>query len=800
MRGTQSQSLLNPLRVVFTTCALALCLQQSAQAAPGSDTEPHWYRLGNIVGAVWEQSTGQLHIVGDGSPQAAGFSSQDVAIALEWGTGRADNPGYVSIDPNSQDPSAPFMNVVVNDGALNTSFGWTMFEADRVMKSMAVGADSLTRAMLKVPVRGFKNMIEIGDAHATAAQDVWSRFWFRPGAHRELVDEHALKIVSATVKIDTEVMVRRGNALVSSGGARDVKADEFATFFNTHYEQLAQEEPVLQRLQQLYRLLLIAEWVRGQRLPVDYAYLRNAAAAEYPMPVETPGIGVESTTVVGSTTRYARVFGGVSFAGLELAPTRTKLDEFAARTLAQAKEPSGTSQVNPRRDATVASFPHHPVHQTRFAKRLVTRLALANGRYLELWGRTPNAGELSTYEAGDTVLAQPVLLGVNPNPVEFARGVLGPSGSSRRTEKRGVQGHPAFPVRTYQMFDEEGRQLGVFSQHRLDQRRGEFVVESDAASTTMTLVPDGDALVWVEQSPDHLLHFEPMSGLLVAEQVGQQLIVYQRNRYGVIERILLVESDKKKQVVFEGVLGNNGRRLLALRPTGGADVLLVGGGKLNHSGAKAPRSLKVQLPYQRSGEWRTLSVDVAEGKLTGTADDARLADYLGLQAHRIAAALLEPRDTPTVLGFGARTLVIEGKAGQAFLLDTSVENPTRLLALYQRAIGNVPADIALDAEGYTAIVFGSHQASEVQLVAADGRHGVLSGEVAQNYIQRLRGPGRPVIGARRDIIEQGLPDDVKREEEQIYQHLAPRVWLQSPMMRRHGMNLIAQWRLASLKR
>jgi hypothetical protein len=353
-------------------------------------------------------------------------------------------------------------------------------------------------------------------------------------------------------------------------------------------------------------------------------------------------------------------------------------------------------------------------------------------------------------------------------------------------------------VRTYQMFDEEGRQLGVFSQHRLDQRRGEFVVESDAASKTMTLMPDGDALVWAEQGPDHLAHFEPMSGMLVAEQVGQQLIVYQRNRHGVIERIMLVEPDKKKQVVFEGVLGNNGRRLLALRPTGhGSDVLLAGDGKLNHPGAKATRSLKVRLPYQRSGEWRTLSVDVAQGNLTGTGDDARLADYLGLQGHRIAAALLEPRDTPTLLGFGARTLVIDGSAGQAFLLDTSVENPTRLLALYQRAIGNVPADIALDADGYTAVVFGSQQASQVQLAAADGRHGVLSGEAAYNYIQRLRRPGRPVLGPRRDIIEQGLPDDVKREEEQIYQHLAPRVWLQSPAIRRHGMNLIAHWTLAN---
>ncbi len=748
-------------------------LAESAEAPSG---DPHWFRLGNVVGAVWEEGKGQLHIVGDRDAKAAGFSAQDLAVALEWGSGRADNPGYVSIDPKPADPKGPFMDVVVNDEALNTSFGWTMFEADRVMKSMALGADSLTRAMVDIPVPGFKTITKISDSRSDASTDIWSRFWFRPGPHQEQADRHAFRISNATVRIDTEVLLRKGNALVSSGGKRDPVADEFANFFNSNYDKLAREEPVLQRLQQLFRLLLVAEWVRSQRFPIDSAYLRHAAEPQFPMPMETPSIGVESISTHGAAVRHAQVFGGVSFAGLELAVARANLERFATDALDAARKPHSVATAQTGAGVAVASIPPDATRRPRYTKHLLAKIPLLEGRFLELWGRPPVGGELSEYDAEDTVLAQPELFGVNPNPVTFERGVLGPSGSSRRTEKRGVQGQEPFPLRAYQLFDVEGQLCGNFTKHRLDQQMARFVVEPLDASDPWVLLPDGESLVWAQQSPEHLLHFEPRSGLLLAEQFGRQLVIYQRNRHQTLERITLADQSGKEQPLFQGTLGNNGRRLLSLRPvSGGTSIELTHASKRLWPASERKQQLKVRSPYQKPGEWRTLSIDMDTGTLEGTGTDARLAEYLGIQGHRIARALLQARDTPTVLGLGARTLVISGKTRELWLLDTSVENRTRLVSLFRRATDTAPED-ALEAEdGFTAFIFKSAKEYQVELTAGDGRHVSLSGAEAQAFVRSRRNATRPTPGPADDLIQHGLPEKQNREQrEKLYQLMLPR--------------------------
>jgi len=561
----------------------------SAGELPLGATELH--QLGLVVGAQYREDLGKLFLVGNGLDGDVSPSEHQIAFALRRVAGERVRP-FVSIDPQSvQRPDASScvvaslgsgqldpsdMIVATSPDACASEFGWIMFEADRRLKSYALGRDSVTGQPLTFSVPGFRNTVQLSYAQGQRnAAPGWQRFWLHPAQEdRVVVDAGVMRIERSGIAVSTEA----DDTIERTAGAAtqdDPLAQEFAGFVTRNYGALAGEERSFRRLDQLERLLLVAEWARVRSVPVSLDWVSRHAGLEFVMPHSTPelkvGFAGEQTRhepVVGGTvvrrTRWEMgARGGASFQELQvrLVPADAGSSEWVPPDLA---ETLGVGQA------------------ARFARGGQVLVAYAIGaganagvaRRLETLARIPlsadsvelsvRAAQLADYPARigkDRVLALPRLhLGF---PEDDPRGQMG------------VAGKPdtAVPVRSYELYGADGSLLGAFREHEIDQRAARIAALPVEARSSLRVYAFVESHALVVGLPDGVEQtFAFPSGLLVAERRSSQVIRYEYGRRGALRRIVAeqagreqvlaeIELDAREQVGLSAVVSGSHKRL-----------------------------------------------------------------------------------------------------------------------------------------------------------------------------------------------------------------------------------------------
>lgn len=259
-----------------------------------------------ITGAVYDSENSQLLLVGRFNPNwptEATLKLDDLIAAF-----RVIYDGEfpaVSIDPGND---ISVMDVKYFGNTEETSLGWTMFEADRLLKVYSMGLDNNTNQPVASNVPGYKSELDLASPSGiVGGPALWHRIWFEADdsdmtAVEQSSNKQAIFFDHAHMVVKTEYVSIDGSP---NPDGSDPAAEAFVKHFNENFEDFAAEQPVFHRLNQVHRFLIIARWLRDQGIPLDKLWV-----SEYEgQPVVTP-----DTTPRRQVTRefghYALALGG----------------------------------------------------------------------------------------------------------------------------------------------------------------------------------------------------------------------------------------------------------------------------------------------------------------------------------------------------------------------------------------------------------------------------------------------------------------------------------------------------------
>ncbi len=254
--------------------------------------------LNDISGATYDPKTGQIILIGRKDISLPPMNMDDLAVAIRSVYG-GENPGVtmVPIDPSMKN----ITQKVEYFGAVeNTHFGMVMFEADRYLKSMAAGKDTLTGEAVNPNVPGFKSEMDLSLEQRNSVP--WHRNWFVPGqiVLKKSPDGKSMLFDQATIKLESRFI-----EFMPDGSQKDVVGsspvtDQFTKFVNEHYSELATGKPELAELVRLAKIVGIVRWLHDNNIPIDLSWVGRYKVAQIETPSETPGVISEKNSPDGS--------------------------------------------------------------------------------------------------------------------------------------------------------------------------------------------------------------------------------------------------------------------------------------------------------------------------------------------------------------------------------------------------------------------------------------------------------------------------------------------------------------------
>jgi hypothetical protein len=496
--------------------------------------------IGRISGAYFEAETGRLVLLGDGTIGVPTPSLPMIATAMQWVFPETSQMPYVSIDPIPENPEGPYMRIDLDDVTRGTEFGWVMFEADRLLKCLGLGFDNNFGLPETSSVPGHRNMFDLSEEverDGSLDKPVWSRFWFYPLANAIQTDQNAMRINQCRIGVKTEVMTLENGLLISTDGEQDPAAKAFADHFTSHYQEYGEEFPVFTQLEQLARLILVAEWLRDMREeahPISLAWVRSVGGPRFDMPQYTPSLRAfrESTQAdsAGTTTTRMEFFGGVDMSvKAQRTPPNSEFAKWKQSVEENLKKPEPTAPGNqPTRNHYLELTGPRDATLERPISPMVG--ARVDDGFYKL-GTRPVIDErrLAEHPAFGT-LALPYL----PS--------YAPEGINNRTQQVGVADRPSslMDVRAYELNGPDGRRIGVFDHHRIDQNLDGIVIENRRATdSAWYLAPERDqpGVIWAVAENKPRWAFDATSGYPVAEYQNQKLYHYRYNSSGLIDRV-----------------------------------------------------------------------------------------------------------------------------------------------------------------------------------------------------------------------------------------------------------------------
>ena len=301
--------------------------------------------INSITGGTYDDATGQIILFGkqDTSPTALPkMSLDDLAVAVKAKqlgtfpvvsiedpivTNQPEWPGRqcatVRYGPFYTDPLDGQRKVM--DVSSKTHFGWVMFEADRLMKSLGLGKDNRTLQTVSSAVPGYKSWMNLAFQYQKQGS-VKSRFWFNPKeiVVQPSVDGKSMQITKADMQLSTETMFASNGQVESTPDA-----EYYATWFTNNYDAIAEEQTtyddsnqphkVLKELKQLAYLAGVVKWIADNNVPVDLGFLKDYQPTYFPSaPSITPQTSFSEQRVSngGNGTiqiRTVTITGGVNF-------------------------------------------------------------------------------------------------------------------------------------------------------------------------------------------------------------------------------------------------------------------------------------------------------------------------------------------------------------------------------------------------------------------------------------------------------------------------------------------------------
>ncbi len=309
--------------------------------------------LGNIEGAVYDQVSGTLVLVGDGALDAPRMDPEYLAVAIYCIFGPYGRGPSFSLDPaEPTNPDGPWQKAVYRPEypLRNSRFGYIMWVTDWAMKQAAFSTEVRYGSWLNsveemVGQHGFFEIWNSGESRSFTLVDHDRRYqgfdsvvdialehpeWMSQGGlrARQWIVVKDEKVTIRTVKgalvfepIQLDVKAKKMERGVG-GRLRDVESDEpisstfaksFAQTLNNNLDQIAKREPAFAELPNLVKAIAFARWLRDQRIPVDLTWIKKRLHLERDSVDRVSRITTSHTVHQGNWAISIYLAGGVDF-------------------------------------------------------------------------------------------------------------------------------------------------------------------------------------------------------------------------------------------------------------------------------------------------------------------------------------------------------------------------------------------------------------------------------------------------------------------------------------------------------
>lgn len=210
-----------------------------------------------------------------------------------------DDPG-ISIDPPTATEPPDQARVRYVGATQGTLLGGLMFEADRVMKTLALGKDNVTQTPVGSDVPGYRSVASRGSANQGSGESMW-RLWFEPERW------HAGEQGKFAAVVDVRLRCRWERMTPTYAPSQDVVG--FTDSLTSQFSKYSVEQSSFGQLDQAAVLVAIARWAYEANLKV--APKADLSNTRFSTPAHTPLIEVENRVVSGPYTVTKILQGGV---------------------------------------------------------------------------------------------------------------------------------------------------------------------------------------------------------------------------------------------------------------------------------------------------------------------------------------------------------------------------------------------------------------------------------------------------------------------------------------------------------
>ena len=259
----------------------------------------------DIEGAAFDQNSGQIILFGKENHYFPKVNMDDLAVAVKsiYGIGldRPQNPG-ISIDPIAKDAKDAKMKVRYDGATENTSFGLAMFEADILLKCLALGKDNITQKSLTANVAGFISLFD--RTQRNNIDTLRARLWFVPEQITLVEGEEHKGFVFTEVKM--QVLTEAQKFKYPDDVSHCV---DFAKHFTDHYDEYAKQFPIFEKLKDLGKITAIIKWIKDNNIFFDTSYFVNYKPKYYKTPEFTPA----AANATYRNGRFIVMSGGVVY-------------------------------------------------------------------------------------------------------------------------------------------------------------------------------------------------------------------------------------------------------------------------------------------------------------------------------------------------------------------------------------------------------------------------------------------------------------------------------------------------------
>lgn len=260
--------------------------------------------LTEVKGAFYDDKTGQIILVGKQNLSLPQMKLDDLAVAV--------NSVYSGVDPGVS-IDMPIVNgqmpVRYEGQTSQTEFGYTMFESDRVMKTLGLGKDNISGSPVSSSVTGYKNILDRYRETQTFPEGETShRFWFKPKEMKLVKSSDGSSMVfdQATMELLTE-------SKFQNNVYGDPQSEAFAANLTEHYDDYANQFSILKDLKRLGKVVSVVKWLKDNDIPIDLEFIKNYQVPQYSTPTNTPATTAYTEWQNGSTTYTLTITGGVTY-------------------------------------------------------------------------------------------------------------------------------------------------------------------------------------------------------------------------------------------------------------------------------------------------------------------------------------------------------------------------------------------------------------------------------------------------------------------------------------------------------